>query len=39
MREQGYDINANMRGQHNGVQAKVRKLNQKAYVPYKAHFR
>jgi hypothetical protein len=37
MKGQGYDNNANMRGQQNGVQARVRLLNRKAfYVPCNA---
>ncbi|KAL4152652.1 hypothetical protein QTP88_000485 [Uroleucon formosanum] len=38
MRGQGYDNGANMRGQQNGVQARVRQLNRRAfYVPCNAH--
>lgn len=38
MRGQGYDNGANMRGQHNGVQARVRELNRRTfYVPCNAH--
>lgn len=38
MRGQGYDNGANMRGIHNGVQARVRELNRRAFfVPCNAH--
>nr|XP_047144578.1 zinc finger MYM-type protein 1-like [Hydra vulgaris] len=38
MREQGYDNGANMRGKYNGVQARIRQLNPRAFfVPCSAH--
>lgn len=38
MRGQGYDNGANMRGQQNCVQARVRQLNRRAfYVPCNDH--
>ncbi|XP_047142378.2 zinc finger MYM-type protein 1-like [Hydra vulgaris] len=38
MRGQGYDNGANMRGKYNGVQARIRQLNPRAFfVPCSAH--